>query len=70
MRKPEMVGPVEQAVGYVLKQAAVALRNAMDAALRPLHLTVPSTRAWNCWDNAQGCRTPNWPAEPSSPANR
>jgi DNA-binding MarR family transcriptional regulator len=31
----------EQAVGYVLKQAAVALRNAMDAALRPLHLTVP-----------------------------
>ena len=41
MRKPETVGPVQEAVGYVLKQAAVALRNAMDAALRPLHLTVP-----------------------------
>jgi len=41
MSKPEVVGPVEEAVGYVLKQAAVALRNAMDAALRPLHLTVP-----------------------------
>ena len=40
MRKPETVGPVQEAVGYVLKQAAVALRNAMDAALRP-HLTVP-----------------------------
>ena len=41
MRKPETVGPVQEAVGYVLKQAAVALRNAMDSALRPLHLTVP-----------------------------
>lgn len=36
-----MVGPVENAVGYVLKQAAVALRNAMDEVLRPLDLTVP-----------------------------
>jgi DNA-binding MarR family transcriptional regulator len=41
MRQLETVGPVENAVGYVLKQAAVALRNAMDAVLRPLHLTVP-----------------------------
>ena len=41
MRNPETVGPAQEAVGYVLKQAAVALRNAMDAALRPLHLTVP-----------------------------
>ena len=41
MMQPEMVGPVESAVGYVLKQASVALRAAMDAALRPLHLTVP-----------------------------
>lgn len=41
MGKPETLGPVENAVGYVLKQAAVALRNAMDVALRPLHLTVP-----------------------------
>jgi DNA-binding MarR family transcriptional regulator len=35
------VGPVEQSVGYVLKQAATALRAAMDAVLRPLDLTVP-----------------------------
>jgi DNA-binding MarR family transcriptional regulator len=35
------VGPLEEAVGYVLKQAASALRAAMDAALRPLDLTVP-----------------------------
>jgi DNA-binding MarR family transcriptional regulator len=41
MPQEETLGPVENAVGYVLKQAAVALRNAMDAALRPLHLTVP-----------------------------
>ena len=41
MRQGETVGPVEQSVGYVLKQAAVALRAAMDAALRPLQLTVP-----------------------------
>ncbi|GGK76767.1 MarR family winged helix-turn-helix transcriptional regulator [Mangrovihabitans endophyticus] len=37
----QTVGPVDDAVGYVLKQAAVALRTAMDAALRPLGLTVP-----------------------------
>ncbi|RYV52793.1 MarR family winged helix-turn-helix transcriptional regulator [Pengzhenrongella frigida] len=41
MEQQETLGPVENAVGYVLKQAAVALRNAMDLALRPLHLTVP-----------------------------
>ena len=41
MTQQDTLGPVENAVGYVLKQAAVALRNAMDAALRPLHLTVP-----------------------------
>jgi DNA-binding MarR family transcriptional regulator len=39
--KRETLGPVEHAVGYVLKQAAVALRNAMDVALRPMRLTVP-----------------------------
>jgi DNA-binding MarR family transcriptional regulator len=41
MKQPDTVGPVEDAVGYVLKQAAVALRHAMDLTLRPLHLTVP-----------------------------
>lgn len=41
MCQGETVGPVEQSVGYVLKQASAALRAAMDAALRPLQLTVP-----------------------------
>jgi DNA-binding MarR family transcriptional regulator len=41
MTQAEQVGPVENAVGYVLKEATVALRNAMDAVLRPLRLTVP-----------------------------
>jgi DNA-binding MarR family transcriptional regulator len=41
MEQQNVLGPVENAVGYVLKQAAVALRYAMDVALRPLHLTVP-----------------------------
>jgi DNA-binding MarR family transcriptional regulator len=41
MRQGETVGPVHEAVGYVLKQAATALRAAMDSALRPLGLTVP-----------------------------
>jgi DNA-binding MarR family transcriptional regulator len=40
MEQQTSLGPVENAVGYVLKQAAVALRGAMDDALRPLHLTV------------------------------
>jgi DNA-binding MarR family transcriptional regulator len=34
------VGELEQSVGYVLKQAQAALHSAMDAALRPLELTV------------------------------
>jgi DNA-binding MarR family transcriptional regulator len=41
MVKGETVGPVENSVGYVLKQAAVALRSAMDEALRPLQLSTP-----------------------------
>ena len=39
--EPETVGDLDQAVGYVLKQAVTALRAAMDAVLRPLQLTVP-----------------------------
>jgi DNA-binding MarR family transcriptional regulator len=35
------VGDLGQSVGYTLKQAAAALRAAMDADLRPLGLTVP-----------------------------
>jgi len=41
MSQVETVGPVDEAVGYVLKKAATALRAAMDNALRPLDLTVP-----------------------------
>jgi DNA-binding MarR family transcriptional regulator len=41
MSQGEQVGPVDEAVGYVLKRAATSLRTAMDAALRPLDLTVP-----------------------------
>lgn len=41
MCQPGGVGPLEEAVGYVLKQAATVLRAGMDAALRPLELTVP-----------------------------
>lgn len=41
MSESETVGDLEQAVGYVLKQAQAALRAAMEAVLRPLDLTVP-----------------------------
>jgi len=41
MGQEEAFGPLEEVVGYVLKQAAAALRAAMDAALRPMELTVP-----------------------------
>lgn len=40
MSQEEMVGDLEQSVGYVLKQAATALHVAMDTVLRPLGLTV------------------------------
>lgn len=41
MSQGETVGDLGRSVGYALKQAAAALRTAMDAALRPLDLTVP-----------------------------
>lgn len=41
MSQAETVGPLETSVGYVLKQAAAALRAALEAELRPLDLTVP-----------------------------
>lgn len=40
MSQDSGVTELEQRVGYVLKQAASALRTAMDATLRPLDLTV------------------------------
>lgn len=41
MCQDETVGDLDLSVGYALKQAATALRSAMDAALRPSGLTVP-----------------------------
>jgi DNA-binding MarR family transcriptional regulator len=40
MSQVQDLGPVDESVGYMLKKAASALRAAMDAALRPLDLTV------------------------------
>lgn len=41
MSQVEEAGSLNELVGYVLKQAASALRAAMDTALLPLQLTVP-----------------------------
>ncbi len=41
MSQEKTVGDLDLSVGYALKRAAAALRLAMDAALRPLDLTVP-----------------------------
>lgn len=41
MSQEGQVGNLHHSVGYVLKQASSALRSSMDAALRPLGLTVP-----------------------------
>jgi len=49
-----MVGPVDQAVGYVLKQATTALRAAMDTVLRPLELTVPQYSCLEVLDQRPG----------------
>lgn len=40
MSQEETVGSLDESVGYVLKQAASALRAEMDTVLRPLELTV------------------------------
>ena len=40
MSQDEPVGDLGTSVGYALKQAATALRSAMDAVLRPLELSV------------------------------
>jgi len=41
-------------VGYALKHAAAALRGAMDAALRPLALSVPQYACLDDWCEAAG----------------
>ncbi len=54
MSQVEVVGPLDEAVGYVLKQAATALRAAMDAVLRPLELTVPQYACLEVLDQRPG----------------
>lgn len=54
MSQADEVGPVDEAVGYVLKQAATALRSAMDAVLRPLRLTVPQYSCLEVLDQRPG----------------
>ncbi len=54
MSQAETVGRLDDAVGYVLKQAASALRAAMDAALRPLQLTVPQYACLEVLDQRPG----------------
>jgi len=49
---PTLPGP--WAVGYVLKQAATALRAAMDTVLRPLELTVPQYSCLEVLDQRPG----------------
>jgi hypothetical protein len=41
MPQLETAGPLDESVGYLLKQAATALRSRIDAKLRPLGLSVP-----------------------------
>jgi len=45
---------VSQVVGYVLKQAATALRAAMDTVLRPLELSVPQYACLELLDGQPG----------------
>ena len=59
MSQVEVVGPVDQAVGYVLKQAATALRSAMDTVLRPLDLTVPQYSCLEVLDQRPGLSSSN-----------
>lgn len=48
------IGPLDQAVGYVLKQTATALRSAMDTVLRPLQFTVPQYSCLEVLDQRPG----------------
>lgn len=45
---------LNQVVGYVLKQAATALRAAMDTALRPMEITVPQYACLELLDGRPG----------------
>ena len=50
----QAVGPLSDSVGYLLKQAATALRSAMDSVLRPLQLTVPQYSCLEVLDQRSG----------------
>ncbi len=54
MSQVESVGPLDEAVGYVLKQATTALRAAMESVLRPLELTVPQYSCLEVLDQRPG----------------
>ncbi len=54
MCQGDEVGPLDDSVGYVLKQAAAALRAEMDAALRPLGLSVPQYACLELLDRRPG----------------
>jgi len=54
MSQGDTVGPVDQAVGYMLKRATTALRSAMDTVLRPLELTVPQYACLEVLDQRPG----------------
>lgn len=54
MSQADEVGPIDEAVGYLLKRAATALRVAMDGVLRPLELTVPQYSCLEVLDQRPG----------------
>jgi len=62
------VGDLALAVGYVLKQAATALRTAMEAVLRPLALTVPQYACLELLGQRPGLTSSELAGAPSSAA--
>lgn len=54
MSQADTVGPIDEAVGYMLKRAATAMRTAMEGALRPLDLTVPQYSCLEVLDQQPG----------------
>src|SRR4051794_27664155 len=61
---------LETSLGYLLKEAASALRFAMEEVLKPLGMTVTITPASSCWPSDLRCPTQNSRAEPSSQDSR
>jgi hypothetical protein len=57
-------------LGYLLKQAHNVLRSEMDAALRPLGMTVPQYACLELSLSDPVSPTPSWPAARSYPDSR